>query len=470
MGKSEQNGKILTFGKSVKYAVGIFAIQMFIGYINTFQSQFYTSVFKANLMACAVIILVAKIISSFADPIIGNIIDRANFKSGKMKPFILMSSFPLAALTTLMFVKIDFSSDILMYAYITVTTVLWNITMSFADIPSQGQLALLSPNSDERGVAAGVSNTLKSVALVVPNGVVPIVCIFTKSEGGRITSKEYLISALVLVAISAVCYTVMLTGTKEVVKSPSNRMSFSDMFRELKNNKMLLLVFASLMLGFGRNMAVNIGVQTAAVLFDTVKIGPIVLAGENLPIVLGLGSGATSMLSIMIVPALSKKFGDKKVFIYLGIYGFAISTLVYILFAVFGFKSFWSIFIFQFFIGLMFGTHGYTPLVMLADIVDYREMETGKRTEGIQYAVMSLGMKLANAFSVAVSIFIVGASGYTGDITYATATPAMQNIIMSAYWLIPGICCLLSTVPIFFYKIDGKTKQQIREFKQKTAV
>ncbi len=473
MDKTKNSGKILTFSKALKYGIGIFGIQAFIGYINTFQSQFYTSVFKADLMVCAVIILVAKIISCLADPIIGNIIDRSHFKSGKMKPFIFMSSFPLAILTTLMFVKINFANNTVMYIYITVTTVLWNISMTFADIPSQGQLALLSPNSEERSVAAGISNTMKSVALVLPNLIVPVVCVLTKSEGGKIYAKEYFISALVLIVVGVICYTVMLTGTKEVVESQSNRMTIKDMLLELKNNKMLLLVFASLLLGFGRNMAVNIGVQAAAVVFDTVKVGPITLSGENLPIVLGIGSGATSMLSIMCVPMLSKKWGDKKTFIILGVYGLIISTIAYLLFVfdIGGLKTqhtFWFVFICQFFIGLMFGTHGYTPLVMVADIVDYQEMKTGKRTEGIQYAVLSLGMKLANALSVAVSVFIVGASGYTGSVTYAdsVANPAMANTIMSAYWLIPGICCLLACVPIFFYKIDDKTKKEIKAFKE----
>ena len=472
MAKAKKEGQILTFKKALVYGIGIFGIQMFIGYINTFQSQFYTSIFKANLMVCAVIILIAKIISSFADPIIGNIIDNSHFKSGKMKPFILISAFPLAILTTLMFVAIDFKGHTgLMYAYITVTTILWNISMSFADIPSQGQLALLTPNSDERSMAAGISNTLRSVALVVPNVVVPVVCMLTKSPEGRITAKEYLITALVLIVFGAAFIAIMLKGTKEVVKAAPNHMSIKDMLLELKNNKMLLLVFASIILGFGRNMAVNIGVQAAAVVFEPINLFGMELSGENLPIMLGIGSGATSMLSIMLAPVISQKLGNKKTFIYFGIYGLIISTVVYILFCIGAtnpqlsvLKSFWAIFAYQFMVGLMFGTHGFTPMVMIADTVDYQEMKTGNRTEGVQYAVLSLGTKLSNALSVAVSIFIVGASGYTGEVTAATATPAMQNTIMAAYWLIPGICCMTACIPIFFYKIDDKVKAEIKAY------
>ena len=97
---AKKEGQILTFSKALIYGIGIFGIQFFICYINSYQSQFYTSILGADLMICAIIILVAKLISSFADPVIGNFIDRSNFKSGKMKPFVTMSALPLAIFTT----------------------------------------------------------------------------------------------------------------------------------------------------------------------------------------------------------------------------------------------------------------------------------------------------------------------------------------------------------------------------------
>jgi GPH family glycoside/pentoside/hexuronide:cation symporter len=469
-----ENKKVLTFGNAMLYGLGIFGVQFFIGYINTYQSQFYTSVLGANLAICAVIILVAKVLSSFADPIIGNIIDNSHFKSGKMMPFIKMSALPLAMITTLMFVKIPFANSFLMYAYITITTILWNIAMSFADIPSQGLLALLSPHSKEKSMAAGISNTMKSMSLALPGGIVPIVCILTGSA--EITQKEYLISAGIIDVVGLALYLCMIFGSKEVVKSPPQHMSFKDMFGELKKNKMLMIVFLMYILGFGRNMAMGIGVQTASVLFNTVNlhIGSmnISLAGENLPVLLGISCAFSSMASIMLMPLINNKLGEKKTYLIFGVYGTAISVLVYLLF-VFGgemFRSFWAIMAYQFMIGFMFGTHGYSPMVMLSDTVDYQEMKTGKRTEGIQYAVLSLGIKLSNALSVAVGIFIVGLSGYTGTMKYSDVTVPMQNTILAAYWLIPGICVALSCIPVFFYKINDQVKAEIVEYKKSKGI
>lgn len=96
-------------------------------------------------MVVAAIILAAKIIGGLADFIIGNVIDESNLKGGKMRPFVFISAFPLAILSTIMFVFIPFSSKVGMYVYVSFITVLWNVPMSFADIPSQGLLSLLSP-------------------------------------------------------------------------------------------------------------------------------------------------------------------------------------------------------------------------------------------------------------------------------------------------------------------------------------
>lgn len=127
------------------YAFGIFGLQLFIGYVNSYQAQFYTSVYGANLMVVAAIILAAKIIGGPADFIIGNVIDGSDLKGGKMRPFVFISAFLLAILSTIMFVFIPFSSKAGMYVYVSFITVLWNVAMSFADIPSQGLLSLISP-------------------------------------------------------------------------------------------------------------------------------------------------------------------------------------------------------------------------------------------------------------------------------------------------------------------------------------
>lgn len=469
-GEKMKKDRILSFGSAFVYGLGIFGLQFFIGYINTYQSQFYTSVFGANLMVVAVIILTAKLISALADPFIGNLVDRCDFKSGKMRPFVLFSAFPIAILTTVMFVAIPFKTKGGMYAYITFTTVLWNIAMSFADIPSQGMLAVLSPRAEERNAAAGITNILRSIALGAPSVVVPVICILTKSPGGAITKKEYLLTALFVLVVGLTLYLLIYFCNRETVPSQSNRLSLKDMFGELKNNKMLLIVFLTFMLGFGRNMAMGIGVQAAAVLLKNgidVSIGSFHYraAGENLPWLIGLTGGIGGMVSIFASPFINQKWGEKKTFIVFAVYGVVVCVLSFVLYVlgIPALRTLWAILVYNFFVSFMCGPNGYLPMVMVSDIVDYREWQTGKRTEGTQFAVLSLSNKISNALSVACGIFVVGASGYFGGISPSAITDRMQNIVFSALILIPGVCNFLAAIPVFFYKIDGKTKKIVQK-------
>ena len=365
-----------------------------------------------------------------------------------------------------------------MYTYITVTTIIWNIAMSFADIPSQGMLPLLTPSAEERNSTAGISNFMKTIGLAAPGLVIPIICVFTKSA--VITEKEYLITAIFIDIVGLLCYLALIKGSKEVVQSEPTNMSFKAMFSEMKSNRNLMMVFLLLMLGFGRNMGMSVGVQAASVLFDKIEFAGITLSGENLPIILGIGSTIGSVVSIVTVPMINNKLGVKKTYFIFGIYGFVVSTISYVLYIIGGpngiFRSLIAAVLYQFFIGFMFGTHGFTPMVMLAETVDYREMQTGKRTEGTQYAVFSLGVKVSNAFSVAVAIFLVGLCGYTTQIpaqfdsvyAYAQANPVIPNTVLAAQWLIPGICTLLSCIPVYFYTINKKEQKEIEAFmKQK---
>ena len=470
-------------GNMWMYALGVMGINLAIGLVNSYQAEFFNNILGANLMIFAAILLASKFISIVADFVIGNLIDRANFKSGKMRPWILISAFPLAVVTMITFVFIPFKSDAGMYVYITFMTILWNVSMTLADIPSQGMLALLSNDGIEKNDAAGLANTLKSIALACPGVIVTIVGMLTGSE---VTGKtEYLITAGIMCGLGLIFQLLMYFKTKEVVVSrTSSAMSFKEMFCELKNNKMLIIMFLTYILGFGRNIGLGIAVQATYILVrDGVDLSFLSflgfegkLYGPAISWAIGITSAVSSMVTIVFNAAINKKLGEKKYFIGAGLYGFAISVISVIMYCCGGtaLRSFWAILVYQFFLGFAYGPNGFLPMVMTSDIVDYQEWKTGKRTEGTQFAILSMANKLSNALSVAVGIFLIGAIGFSAskasgiietapDTISTYITDDMQNKAWIIYFLIPGLCMLASSIPMFFYKIDEKTKKQMRE-------
>lgn len=471
------------------YALGVMGINLAIGLINSYQAEFFNKILNANLIAVAVMILVAKFVSIFADFVIGNLIDRARFKSGKMRPWILFSAFPLAAFTMLSFVYIPFGSStggkVGMYIYITVILILWNVSMTMADIPSQGMLSLVTTNAVDTNNAAGWANTLKSVALAVSGLFITLICMITGGEGGTggVGKTEYLLTAGVMCALGLAFQLLMYFKCKEQSRSNANSaMSFREMFRELKHNKQIMIVLGTYLLGFGRNIGLGIAVQASCILIrdglDLGFIGMGILRGDACSWAIGITSALTSIVTIVLNPVINKKLGEKKYFIIAGLYGFFVSAVSFLLY-VFGGKvlrSFIAILIYQFFLGFSFGPNGYLPMVMTADIVDYQEWKTGRRTEGTQFAILSMSNKLSNALSVSLGLLFIGAIGFSSadytvaaDVAQAGGAPisnyvtdAMQNKAWAVYFLLPGLCMLASSILMFFYKIDEKTKKIMR--------
>ncbi len=458
------------------YALGIMGINFGCGLINSYQAEFFNKIMEADLIAIAIIILVSKVISVVADFVVGNLIDRARFKSGKMRPWILITAFPLAVFTLFSFIFIPFNNTIGKYAYITFIMVLWNVSMTMADIPSQGMLSLISKDPADTTNAAGIANMLKSLALGIPGVIVTIMCMIVGVE--KADKTVYLITSAVMSGLGLIFQLLMYFKCKEqVVSNTSAGMSFKEMFRELRSNKQIMIVFLTYMLGFGRNIGLGIAVQATCILLrdglDLSFIGMGVLYGDACSWALGITSAIASAVTIVLNPMLNKKLGEKKYFIIAGLYGFVTSLISFLLYAFGGapFRSIWAIWIYQFVFSFSFGPNGYLPMVMTADIVDYQEWKTGKRTEGTQFAILSMSNKMSNALSVSLGILLVGAIGYSSS-EYAASvdagaissyvTDAMQTKAWAIYFLLPGLCMLASSLVMFFYKIDEKTKKIMR--------
>ena len=230
------------------------------------------------------------------------------------------------------------------------------------------------------------------------------------------------------------------------------------MLAALKNNKPFQLVIISYFLGFGRQMAMGIQVQSATV----------ILGSQNLVAVLGIVTAVGSMISMALCPLLIKKLNERNAYILLSVYGFAASIFSFVI-GHFWFKNPEStvltvlFYASLFLIGLQFGAVTLMPMIMTADTVDYYEYETGKRMEGACYSILTLTIKVCLALGTAVGLIFVQKSGYYEALSSGSFTTGTKDIIFFAYTALPGILALLSIIPMFKYDIVGQKKADISD-------
>ncbi len=466
--------KHMNFKEIAAYSLGLFGFQAIVGLLNSYQAEFDASILGADIAVVGILILIAKIVSAVFDPIVGNMIDRSKSKHGKFKSMIMYSILPLLLFTAVVFVDVPFKNNkMLIYVWIFVTYLIWSLAMTLGDVPSQGIASVLTPNPTERTNVVSISNTFKQIGFSACVVVVPVVCLIVPGgsqvigfEGETDTPMiggEYFWTAVLTAVLGCVLFALIPMLNKERVPYVSGeKTTTKDMIQALKNNKPLMLVIISYLLGFGRQMAMGIQVQAANVL----------LGSQNLVAVLGIVTAIGSMVSMAICPILIKKLGEKRVYLIMSFYGFAVSVLSFIV----GFLWFRNpdnmvltvlFYLFLFLIGLQFGAVTLMPMIMTADCVDYYEYETGKRMEGAAYSVLTLTIKVCLALGTALGLVFVQFSGYSDTVAQITAGTAAgfdvgtKDIIFFAYTVMPGILALLSTIPMFKYDIVGEKKAKI---------
>lgn len=462
--------KYLNFKEIAGYSLGLFGFQAIVGLLNSYQAEFDGSILGANVSVVAILILIAKIVSAVADPVVGNLVDRSKSKMGKFKSMIVYSIVPLLVFTAVVFVDVPFKGNkIATYIWIFGTYLIWSIAMTMGDVPSQGIAAALTPNPTERTNVVSISNTFKQIGFSACVVIVPIVCliipdgskVFVKSgeTDTPMIASEYLGTAILTAILGCALFALIpLLNKERVTVESSEKTTAKDMIFALKDNKPFMLVIVSYFLGFGRQMAMGIQVQAATV----------ILGSQNLVAVLGIVTAVGSMISMAICPLLIKKFNERNAYILLSVYGFVASVFSFVI-GYLWFKSpsnmvltilfYASLFL----IGLQFGAVTLMPMIMTADCVDYYEYKTGKRMEGTCYSILTLTIKVCLALGTAVGLIFVQASGYYDGLASGTFELGTKNIIFFAYTALPGILALLSVIPMIKYNVVGDLKNEISE-------
>lgn len=450
--------KYLNLKEIAAYSLGLFGFQAIVGFLNSYQAEFYHAQMGANLAVVGILILIVKVVSAAFDPVVGNMIERKNSPRGKLKPFIAYSLLPLLVLTVLLFVKVPLRAPVV-YVYIFITFLLWSMAMTLGDVPSQAIASVLTPNPTERTNVISIANTFKQIGFSAAAVLVPVVCllvpggskVFGIEEGQKdapISANEYLVTAIVVGVLGCLLFSAIYFFNEERVPYSAEKMSFGEMFHALRANKPLMLVIVSYFLGAGRQMAMAIQVQASNA----------ILGSENYVLILGVATGVGTMLSMTLTPLLIKKMGEKRTFIALSLYGFIISMAAFLVYA-FVTTNMIVMFVFLFLVGLQFGAVTLMPMIMVTDCVDDYEYRTGKRMEGPAFSILTLTIKVCLAIGAALGLVFVQLSGY--DAGAQTVESSTKTIIYFAYVALPGIFSLLSIFPILKYDLTGKKKEDI---------
>ena len=423
-----------------------------------YLSIFYTLILQVNPFHVGILLLITKIWDAVNDPIIGAIVDsRKATKGGKFIPWIRAFSFPMAVLCVLGFVNVGNINYGLRLAYMFVTYVLYEALYTCVNVPFGTLSSVMTDDVSQRTALSRYRSLGGTIFMTVMVMVGPL---FLYVDNQPVAGR-FLMLACICAMLGLLCLQITCVWCKERVEVPERpqgeKLNYLHVLKEISHNKALLgVMFFSLTGMIGASVVNGLNTYLYKDFFGNVKIQA----------VSGMLSVLYAVLSFAITQPLANKFG-KKEWCCMGA-GFAA--------IVFGILFFFPVHNPVAFIvinGICYlGASGMQVLIwaMVNDAIDYHELQTGERNEGIVYSTYSFFRKLASAISGSLSSFVLGAIGYNvtaGAIQTAGVVNAIWKSYTGIYFLGYGVAV---AILFFVYPLTKKkTAEMLEELKARRA-
>ncbi len=428
------------FRDKIGYLLGNIGNDFTFTFASIFLLVFYTKVLRISAELVGTMFVIARVIDAFTDITMGRIVDRGkNGKNGKFRPWLRRMCAPVAILSFLMYQSSLANASMgLKITYMFVTYILWgSIFYTSINIPYGSMASVLSPKPDDRAALS----TFRSVGSVIANlavGVVAPLFLYTVDSAGKqvVRSEMFPIVAGVLSVAAVVAYLLCYALTTERVKLPpvhrTENNGFVHTAKELLGNKALIgIVIASVCILAAQLMNQSINQYLFIDYFNDKRGVMIMSALSMLP---GLA------LAPLAVP-LSKKFGKKEI----GIFGSFCGAVSCLILFVLKTKSMWTYIVINLVGFLGFGVFNLIMWAFITDIIDDREVKTGKREDGTVYAVYSFARKVGQAIAGGLGGWALAAIGFD------------ENSAVQTEEVVRGIYGVATFIPAVLYAVVGLT-------------
>ena len=442
----------------ILYLIAVFFYTNMTGMVGNFRNAYIVNVLRLTDSEASLYNTLLSIIPFVLNFFIAMYIDgRKMGKLGKFKPLGLVSAVPIGLLLVLSFFKPSFITGPLVMIYIVTIGVSWAILTHFGN--SVNMVAIvMTPNMKERDTVISFRSISSAVGNSAPLVIILVIGLIWKDNEGL----QYIIGAGLCGVVGVIAMLLGMNAVKERVNYTAEKKNPFLGFRDILTNKYAWSIILSDFLKSFRHISTYLGpFLAAAILGSTSKF-----------LLFGLPTGIGTAVGMLVINFLLKKFNSKVLYIGSGIYSVIANIIA---FAV-GYSYFKSenkalqiVFIITLFlIGLQFGASNLLPTMFQADVLEDIELRTGKRLDATLPTVIGIGTMISGTIASALAPRIL--YGEHSIIHYIQPTDAVPNPVQSTdtqikmlffYTVFHGLMMFLAGVPFFFYKLTGRTKEEM---------
>ena len=468
MENAYENQKYLSKREQIIYGISNGGQVFGYSLVTSYLMYFYINVFLIDAKIISLIFLLGGIWDIINNPLIGIFIDHKENKAGKLTSIIRKIT-PIQAVATSLiflgpvFIKDNSNISATKIIYLLITYFLWEFMYSITDVAFGGLVAVITPNPIERQKTISTANICMQLASSLVFVAVPLLIDVSKSDKFNIS----LLSVFVVIGLTAGIVGIglfSLSGyfVKERIQQTKTVQPIKELLLSVAKNKpLVLLLLSNLISSFS-----GIGFAFSTYYYLDV------LGYASMSILVETPAFVISLFSYSLIKVAKKRLNNKKIIIlsYLCISAFRI--LVFFI----GLKYYSDLKVMvplligsNCIVAIFGGINNVLPTELLTEATDYAEWKTGVRTEGIAFSLKNSVVKVYGTLAQGFAAVLLNVIGYIPSASSEITTQAdgVQKKIWIIFSLIPAVIGMLSVIPLAFYNIvDKERNEMFKELKK----
>ncbi|MCF7825646.1 MAG: glycoside-pentoside-hexuronide (GPH):cation symporter [Candidatus Marinimicrobia bacterium] len=425
----------LPLNQKIGYGLGDIGSNIFIVTTGMFLLFFMTNVLGVEPALAGLALLVPKLWDVISDPIMGAISDLTHSRWGRRRPYLLYASIPFGLVFFALFIAPNTSSQIATVFWVGALFALSCTVFTIYNIPYSAMVAEMTDDYNERMSITSFRMVGSSIGVLLAGGLaMPLV----DMGGGGAAGFRFMGMLLgVLISLFSLAGFWGTRGTKTLVAEKS-MVPIKEQIRIAFRNTPFKLLMSMYTL-----QSLAIGILMAGQIYYVKYV-------MNMPeSYVGLVSGVLFITAIVFIPVwvrIGVKLGKIRA------YKIGIGILVVMLFSLlFTQPSQSKLFLMQmFFLGIGFSSFQLFPFSMLPDTIEFDELQSSLRREGIFSGVWASGQKTAYALGPSLIGFTLSFSGFRVN---AEQGASVSMGIRLVFCIFTAVLFLISLIPFHYYDL-----------------
>ncbi|MFC1879065.1 MFS transporter [Chloroflexota bacterium] len=429
----------LTRLEKLSYGVGDTGFSLTSTILGAYFAIFMVDVIGLRPETAAIAVFIGRSWDYINDPIFGYLSDRTRTRWGRRRPYLLFGALPYALAFSLLWFRPPLESQLALAAYYSLAYILYEAAATLIYMPYFALTPELTSDYDERTSLTtyrmffSIFGSL--LAFTVP---LMIVGSFHPDNAAKVFTM-----GLIFGFISAAPMILVFMGTRE-------RKEFSTAEQPtLKHSLKVAIKNKPFLFSLGIYLATWISVQIVqAVLLFYIKY--VVVREEYNDLVMAT-IFVTAIFALPVWDYVARRW-DKR-WAYIG--GIAFWAIVQILLiTVTASSSLYLILFLCFLAGIGVSAAHVLPWAIIPDSIEWGELQTGERHEGMFYSLITLANKIATSLAVPLILLLLGWTGYVANSPQQPASAIWG--IRIAIGPVPALLLLMGIFFAYKYPLDRK--------------